>query len=62
MLPKPRPIRRTAFGITSRTNVPYDQPLTPGLRKQTPANAIGFTADLTRELVLVDEPAARKRD
>lgn len=46
MQQKPKPIRRTAFGITSRTNVPYDQPLTPGLRKQVNVSAIGFTHDL----------------
>lgn len=44
--PSGRPIRkdgRRALGFTRR---PFDEPLTPGLRKSAPANAIGFRAEI----------------
>jgi len=40
---KPKPIRRSSYGIISRTNVPFDEPLSPGLRKSANTQAIGFT-------------------
>lgn len=56
---KPKPIRRPHYGIISRTSVPFDQPLTPGLRRPINTQAIGFTAgsfleqtaDLARNLI-----------
>ncbi len=49
--PMNRPIRFqqiTRLGFTRR---PPDEPLTPGLRRQTNStSAIGFTADLAREI------------
>lgn len=59
MLPKPKPIRRSALGITSRTNVPYDEPLTPGLRRPPPVNAIGFTTDTIS--LCIEAPALRDK-
>lgn len=44
--PMNRPIRSqqiTRLGFARR---PPDEPLTPGLRRQQPANAIGFTASI----------------
>lgn len=46
---KPKPVHRPRYGIISQPNVPYAEPLTPGLRRHPPANAIGFTAKLAYE-------------
>lgn len=43
---KPKPIRQqreTKLGFTRR---PYDEPLTPGLRRREATNAIGFLANI----------------
>lgn len=48
--PSERPIRRDA--VVKRggfTRVPYDQPLTPGLRRSSSTQAIGFLARLSEE-------------
>jgi hypothetical protein len=47
---KPKPIQRPRYGIVSRTNVPFDEPLTPGLRKTAAATAIGFLHDWRDDL------------
>lgn len=48
MIDKPaKPIRpRIVKSYGGFTRVPYSEPLTPGLRKTQPTNAIGFTAEL----------------
>lgn len=46
---KPKPVRQqreTKLGFTRR---PYDEPLSPGLRRRDTANAIGFLADIETE-------------
>ena len=44
--PSGRPIRKEFVKRLSFSRVPYNEPLTPGLRKPQPTNAIGFTAEL----------------
>jgi hypothetical protein len=44
--PSGRPIREQIIKRLSFTRTPFDEPLTPGLRKPPIANAIGFTARL----------------
>lgn len=47
--PSGRPIRKQDKRMLGFNRRPYDEPLTPGLRKQEPANAIGFTAKITAD-------------
>lgn len=44
--PSGRPVRRRDVKMLGFTRRPQDEPLTPGLRKQPPANAIGFHTDI----------------
>jgi hypothetical protein len=47
--PSGRPIRQVLRGIISQPRCPYDGPLSPGLRRNEFAQAIGFTASLSSE-------------
>ncbi len=42
--PIPRPIRQNRIVRAGFVRTPYDEPLTPGLRRKDNANPIGFTA------------------
>lgn len=44
--PSGQPIFRKQFGVISRTRVPCDEPLTPGLRRDRQTYAVGFTAKI----------------
>ncbi len=45
--PSGRPIVKEKRGVVSRANVPDDEPLTPGLRRQELQEAVGFIHDFT---------------
>lgn len=47
-----RPIRRQIEKRLGFPRLPPDEPLVPGLRRKSPASAIGFLANLTAD----DEP------
>lgn len=44
--PSGKPINRQTKKLLGFIRIPYSEPLTPGLRKSQPTNAIGFTAVL----------------
>ncbi len=44
--PGGRPIHRPERKMLGFTRRPFDEPLTPGLRRHAPASAIGFTHDI----------------
>jgi hypothetical protein len=46
--PSGRPIRRPHVGVSSIWRIPGSGPVTPGLQREEPTNAIGFMADLVR--------------
>lgn len=43
--PSGRPVVRGALKSYPTPRFPHDEPLTPGLRRPDPAQAIGFTVD-----------------
>ncbi len=45
--PSGRPIVKEKRGVTSLSNIPDDEPLTPGLRRQELQEAMGFVHDFT---------------
>jgi hypothetical protein len=47
--PSERPIRRESERKLGYTRRPFDEPLTPGLRRESNTNAIGFLANLSTE-------------
>jgi len=47
--PSEKPIRRDVETRLSIPREPYDQPLTPGLRRRSGASAIGFMARICDE-------------
>jgi hypothetical protein len=53
--PSGRPIRRARYRALSVARAPRDEPLTPGLRHDTLADAIGFAAGGYAEIDEDDE-------
>lgn len=47
--PSGRPIRKQNIRALGFNRRPYDEPLTPGLRREEKTNAIGFTARIVSE-------------
>jgi len=45
--PSGKPIRKGQYGVTSKMRIPEDGPVTP--RERVGAQAIGFTARLSRD-------------
>jgi len=45
--PSGRPVTKEKRGTVSRANIPDDEPLTPGLRRLEPQDAVGFIHDFT---------------
>jgi hypothetical protein len=47
--PSGKPIRRPGIKMLGFARRPHDEPLTPGLRRQEGANAIGFMPQLSSD-------------